>query len=505
MKTCRIIYNKTEYKTEEGVSVGAFLCERGFTGFICGGHGKCGKCRVVCRGALSALTDAEKALLSEEEIISGVRLACRTYILGDCEITAANQIKAEIKADGNMPDIKLSPVFDKYGVSVDIGTTTVALRLYDKSGVLLSGQSALNPQRAHGGDVVSRMEASLKGAKDSLAGVIRALLCDMIRAAADDAGITSNDIDGAVITGNTVMLSFLSGVDTEPLTHAPFAANCLFGQTLAAKSLGLDALCGDTPVYLPRCVSAFVGADITCAVISSQIYKNQKNAVLTDIGTNGETVLKHNDTLYACSTAAGPAFEGAGISMGMSGSVSAIDKVRVKPDGSLDVHVIGEVEPTGICGSGIIDATAALLDTGAIDETGFMEDEPAVILSPVVLTQADIRAVQLAKSAIHAGIKTLIDHAGLTYSDIDRFYIAGGFGSYIDVKNAGKIGLIPNGLTGCVSVIGNASLTGASALLLSAPLIEISENIASEIMTVDLAANPVFAEEYMNNMTFYED
>ena len=504
MKTCKVIYNKKSYEIEEGVCAGAFLCERGLA-FVCGGHGKCGKCRVVCRGAVSEPTEREKEVLSEYELLSGVRLACQTYITGECEFTAVDQGKAVIKADGNMPKIELLPTFDKYGVAVDIGTTTVALRLYDKNGALLSEQSALNPQRSYGSDVVSRMEASLKGEKDGLALVIRRLICDMIRAASAEAGISAEKIDGAVITGNTVMLSFLSGVDTEPLTHAPCAANSLFGKTVTAKSLGLDALCGDTPVYLPRCVSAFVGADITCAVISSQIYRNEKNALLTDIGTNGETVLKHNDTLYACSTAAGPAFEGAGISMGMSGSVSAIDKVRVLPDGGLDVHVIGDTAPAGICGSGIVDAAAALLETGAIDGTGYMDDEFAVILPPVVLTQADIRAVQLAKSAVHAGIKTLLHHASLSCSDIDRFYIAGGFGSYIDVINAGKIGLIPKELTGCVTVSGNASLAGASALLLSAPLKEISEALAQKIKTVDLASDPVFAEEYMNNMTFYED
>ncbi len=502
MKICRVVFNKKEYEAQEGENAGAFLRERGLAGFVCGGHGKCGKCRVICRGALSAPTDREKAVLTKDELLSGVRLACQTYISGDCEFISEDQGKAEIKADGNMPDIELLPIFDNYGVAVDIGTTTVALRLYGRDGALLAEQSCLNPQRAYGGDVVSRMEASLKGEKDALASSIRRLLCDMIRAASDIAGVSADKIDGAVIAGNTVMLSFLSGVDTEPLTHAPFTANSLFGQTVTAESLGLDILCPQTPVYLPRCVSAFVGADITCAVISSQIYKNEKNAVLTDIGTNGETVLKYGNALYACSTAAGPAFEGAGISMGMGGSVSAVDKVRVLPDGSLDVHVIGGAEPAGICGSGIVDAVAALLDTGAIDETGYMEDEPAVIAPPVVLTQADIRAVQLAKSAIHAGIKTLLSHAALTCSDIDRFYIAGGFGSYLDVMNAGKIGLIPKELTGCVKVLGNASLSGASALLLSSPLLKESESIASAIQTAELASNPVFAEEYMNNMTF---
>lgn len=502
MKSVKINYNGKIYSAEEGVSVGAFLRDFGFTGMVCGGRGKCGKCRVICRGGLSAVTAGERALLTEEELSSGVRLACRTIITGDCEISAAGPVKDEIRTDGYMPDITLSPGFEKYGIAADIGTTTVALRLYDKNGVVLSHQSAVNPQRAYGGDVVSRMEAALKGDGDKLALSVRRLLNGMIRRAADESGISPDEIDGAVMTGNTVMLSFLSGVDTEPLTHSPFKANSLFGVTAQSESIGLDALSAGTPVYLPPCISAYVGADITCAVISSGIYNDGGNALLTDIGTNGETVLKCGDKLYACSTAAGPAFEGAGISMGMSGAVSAIDRVRALPDGTLEAHVIGDAAPSGICGSGIVDAVASLLDAGALDETGYLEDDPAVILPPVVITQADIRAVQLAKSAIHAGIKTLLSHACLTCSDIGIFYIAGGFGSYLDVKNAGRIGLIPNGLTDRVKVLGNAALSGASALLLCSPLRQKAAGLASRIQTVELAANPVFAEEYMNNMTF---
>ncbi|MBQ7700641.1 MAG: DUF4445 domain-containing protein [Clostridia bacterium] len=501
MKTCKVVFNNKIYEAEEGANAGVFLRERGLTGLVCGGHGRCGKCRVICRGCVSAPTDREKEVLSVKELDSGVRLACQTYITGDCEFVSAVSGKAEIQADGNMPQIELKPLFEKYGIAVDIGTTTVALRLYDKNGALIASASALNPQRAYGADVVTRMEAALKGAAVKLSEVIRGVLCDMIRAASSDAGIKTADIDGAVIAGNTVMLSFLTGTDTEPLTHAPFDAKRLFGETVTAKSLGLDVLVSSTPVYLPRCISAFVGADITCAVMSSQIYKNEKNAVLTDIGTNGETVLKRKNELYACSTAAGPAFEGAGISMGMSGSDGAVDRVSVK-DGKLETHVIGGGKPVGICGSGIVDAVAALLEVDAIDETGYMEDDPAVIIPPVVITQADIRAVQLAKSAIHAGIKTLLSHAGISFSDIERFYIAGGFGSYLDVKNAGRIGLFPDEMTGCVKVLGNASLAGASAMLLCSSLLDESEAVARSIKTAELAADPVFAEEYMENMTF---
>ncbi|MBR6920572.1 MAG: 2Fe-2S iron-sulfur cluster binding domain-containing protein, partial [Clostridia bacterium] len=141
MKICRVVFNKKEYEAQEGENAGAFLRERGLAGFVCGGHGKCGKCRVICRGALSAPTDREKAVLTKDELLSGVRLACQTYISGDCEFISEDQSKAEIKADGNMPDIELLPIFDNCGVAVDIGTTTVALRLYGRDGALLAEQS----------------------------------------------------------------------------------------------------------------------------------------------------------------------------------------------------------------------------------------------------------------------------------------------------------------------------------------------------------------------------
>lgn len=502
MKICKVSFNGKSYELPEGADLGVFLRKQGFEGFVCGGHGKCGKCRVICRGGLSDITDAEKELLSEKDLSAGVRLACRTVIKGDCEIKSERYGSAEIKKDGNMPDISLCPVFEKYGISVDIGTTTVVLRLYDKNGAVLSEQSSLNPQRTYGADVVSRMEAALKGDGGKITFAIRQKICDMIAAASDEAKISTADIDGAVTAGNTVMLHFLTGEDTEPLTHSPFDAKRLFGEYVTADSIGLDVLQPDTRIYLPRCVSAFVGADITCAVIASQIYKSENTAVLTDIGTNGETVLICGGSLLACSTAAGPAFEGAGISMGMGGSVSAIDRVGVLPDGRLDVHVIGDTAPTGICGSGIVDAVASLLQTEAIDETGYMEDEEMIISPPVKITQADIRAVQLAKSAIHAGITTLLHYANVSCNDVDTLFIAGGFGSYLDVKNAGKIGLIPPTLTDRVKVLGNASLSGASALLLSAPLIGTSDEVAGSVKIAELASNPVFAEEYMNNMMF---
>ena len=187
--------------------------------------------------------------------------------------------------------------------------------------------------------------------------------------------------------------------------------------------------------------------------------------------------------------------------MGMNGKTGAIDKVTVE-NGELTAHVIGETDPIGICGSGVVDAVAALLDTEQLDETGCLDDDEAIISSPVVLTQEDIRMVQLAKSAIHAGLRTLMHYAELDCNDVAELYVAGGFGSYLDIKNAGRIGLIPEELVHKVKVLGNAALTGAAMLLLNTNLRENTEKTIIDSKVITLSSNPVFTEEYMERMFF---
>jgi uncharacterized 2Fe-2S/4Fe-4S cluster protein (DUF4445 family) len=215
-------------------------------------------------------------------------------------------------------------------------------------------------------------------------------------------------------------------------------------------------------------------------------------------------VLNIKGRLLACSTAAGPAFEGAGISMGMGGSEGAIDRVFPErdDDGFFRVHVIGDAAPKGICGSGLIDAVAAMLDAELIDETGLMDDEPAMLTPPVCLNQADIRAVQLAKSAVHAGIRTLLKTAGFRSGDVETLYIAGGFGNSLNVDNAGRIGLIPAELTARVNAVGNAALAGAALMLLSLSKRSESEALARMVEVVELSNDPVFANEFMEQMLF---
>ncbi|MBQ9079560.1 MAG: DUF4445 domain-containing protein [Clostridia bacterium] len=469
----------------------------------CGGHGRCGKCKVTAHGSLSPLSESEQRLLTAQEIADGVRLACRAKIMGNCRVEkyAPHTPDLKIMLDGTAASHTCLPAFKKYAIAIDIGTTTLAARLYDTNGKLIGEGGGKNPQVAWGADVVSRIEASVGGQKDALARSIRDAVDKLIQELASSAGICTQDIDGLVITGNTAMLVFLTRGDAEPMSHAPFCPEEPFGRVLTAGELGLTSLHPDTQIYLPPCISAFVGADMLCAVLAVNMCESDETSLLSDIGTNGEMGLWHNGVLRVCSTAAGPAFEGAMIEMGMNGSAGAVDHVTLC-NGKPAAHVIGECAPVGICGSGLIDAVACLLDCEELDESGYLEDGSAVITPPVILTQKDIRMVQLAKSAICAGITTLISAAGIDGRDIDKFYIAGGFGSYLNIKNAGRIGLVPPSLTDRATAVGNAALAGASMLLLDTSLRRKALDMSKNATLTDLASSPVFSEAYMRGMRF---
>lgn len=469
----------------------------------CGGFGKCGKCKVVARGNISEPSDVELKLLSDNELVHGVRLACLTEALGDCEIRSLfSYRKAQIITDGVLPKFECKPTFFNYGVAIDIGTTTVAARLYNSRGALLSETTCLNPQSRWGADVVSRINASLNGKRHLLSQTIRNALNDMITEISSAANISTKTIDGVCIVGNTVMLSLLTEESVEPFSHAPFDVKRLFGETLTAKELSLSALEPGTSIYLPPCISAFVGADITCALLATELC-DKKTAMLVDIGTNGEMAWWHDNKLTVCSTAAGPAFEGVGIAMGMQGTVGAIDRVSIS-NGKIAAHVIGDTEPIGICGSGLIDAVACMLDENIIDESGYLEDDAVTIKKPVTIMPQDIRALQLAKSAICAGILTLIDVENLNVTDVPPLYIAGGFGNYLNKESAAKIGLLPKALVKSSHTVGNAALGGAAMLLLNSDVRVKAEYMSKNANVLDLSTSVVFSEYYMKGMTLSE-
>lgn len=465
----------------------------------CGGHGKCGKCKLIAKGNISKPSKTELRLLTQNELDRGVRLACVTHVLGDCEIELISEPKnPQIVTDAKVLNFELEPTFSNYGIAIDIGTTTLAARLYDVHGKTLSETSLLNPQSRWGADVISRIEAALKGEAKSLANSIREALCNIILNLT--AAIDIKKVDAVVITGNTVMLSLLSEQTVEPFSHAPFCVKRLFGETVTANDLSLSVLLPNTPIYLPPCISAFVGADIICAILATGLC-GKDTAMLVDIGTNGEIVLWHNGKLIVCSTAAGPAFEGVGISMGMQGVSGAIDKVSIH-NGKLDGHVIGNGTAEGICGSGLVDTVACMLDLGEIDESGLLENEPFVLREPISINQKDIRMLQLAKSAICAGLRTLINNEDLTPSSISNLYIAGGFGSYLNKESAVKIGLLPKTLSEVSEVVGNAALGGASMILLNSKIAKIAESISRNAYVLDLSTNSMFSEYYILGMLF---
>ncbi|MBQ8605475.1 MAG: DUF4445 domain-containing protein [Clostridia bacterium] len=496
-KEITVIVNGKPKQVKEGVTLSDIIDQEK----QCGGHGKCGKCKVIAKGELSELTDSELKLLTKKQLSLGMRLSCMTYALGDCEITTlADDENARIVTDGKLPEFDIKPDFDKYGVAIDIGTTTLAAQIYDNTGKMLADTARLNPQQKWGADVVTRIEAALSGKACDLANEIRSAIENIISELSGMINIDAKEIDGIVITGNTVMLSLLTKQSTEPFSHAPFEAERLFGEDLRAKELGLTNLADNTSIYLPPCISSFVGADAVCAILSTRIYSSNCS-MMVDIGTNGEMALWHNGKLAVCSTAAGPAFEGVGISMGMRGANGAIDRVYID-NGELKAHVIGDGAPTGICGSGLVDTVACLLELGVIDESGYLEDDEFIISTPVCITPKDIRMLQLAKSAICAGIETLIIGEGISDSDIQALYVAGGFGNFLNKQSAAKIGLLPKGISKNITAVGNAALAGAAMMLLNGSFKKTAKEIAMGAITLDLSADPVFSEKFMSGMIF---
>ena len=492
----RFIVNGKQIQAECGEKLSAYL----HIDAPCGGKGKCGKCKVVAKGALSPISDAERGFLTEREIAQGVRMACMAQVLGDVEVFTRSQEPLQIVTGGDGAVRVGNSTVKKYGVAVDIGTTTVVVGLYSATGVLLGKTGALNPQTAWGADVISRIESSLSGQGKALQTAILSTIERLAEGLCEEYGVALAEVDSAVFTGNTTMLYLLTNTPVDGLARMPFALDRPFGETVLAKDLGLKGFAPDMEIYLPPCISPFIGADTTCALLSSLMLEKGGTAFLADVGTNGEMVLLFDGKLYACSTAAGPAFEGAGLTFGMRGEVGAIDHVRVENE-KLRFQVIGNEGAKGICGSGVVDLIAALLQTEQLDETGYMEGDIS-LADGVIFTRKDVRAVQLAKGAIYAGICTLLKTVGISVEQLDTFLLAGGFGGSLDLENAGKIRLLPSAVIPKTQVLGNAAYNGAAILLFDKDSRARCEKLVTGIIVVDLSKNPTFLEEYTDGMTF---
>ena len=404
-----------------------------------------------------------------------------------------------------------------HAVVLDIGTTTVASLLVEmEQGRVLASLGERNAQAPFGADVISRIQqqtewrATHHGNADPLRMVIVRQLDAMLTSLLDKAGL--DHADCIAIAGNTSMMHLLCGLPTQHIAMAPFVPVTLGARRLPARALGLAA---DAPVFLLPGISAYVGADIVASLLAADAHHGQLPFLLVDLGTNAEIVLGVNDTLYACSAAAGPCFEGATLSCGMAGQDGAIDTVTADPVVGLTFTTLGQQPPKGVCGSGILDAVAVLLDAGLLDETGCLHaddtplgrrvmDDALEFIPGIRLTQRDIREIQLAKAAVRAGVEILLQQAGLSVKSIACLYLAGGFGSSLAPRSAARIGLIPTELAGRSKPLGNAACFGALRYIMEDNAVENAASLVQRTRYIELSAHPSFSDFYIDHICFPE-
>ncbi len=568
----------------------------------CGGRGTCGKCRIrLLSGELSTPSAEELSILTEQELLAGIRLACRARIAysetpvhilisensGGIRIKTGFQLpKMDIsrfrlrsldlspgtlddqrsllermEQGGKTPPIRIlkklaelcsdteKPDTGKYrlltdsgrsldlvgeeenvlGIGVDIGTTTIAAHLINLiTGEIVETWSGLNSQSAYGADVISRIEYGSRSGQclETLHNTITGQLDNAFNHLIDDAAAINSHVKIISIAGNTTMLHLLLGVNPAGIAKAPFIPVFTRGLTISAVEAGFPSFSHAEVELLPS-ISAYVGADITAGIGVSELDSSDSPILFLDIGTNGEMALACEGSILCCSTAAGPAFEGANISRGTGGIPGAVDKIEIS-DNRINCSTIDNREAVGICGSGIIDAAALLIRTGKADYTGFIQTAeeagvPWIIdtddgsafritegnnsteSGEILFTQKDLREVQLAKAAIAGGIRTLLKMRNLSFGDIGKVILAGGFGSYIDPRNAGAIGLLPGSLWKKTIPAGNTSSAGAVQQIREKEAAKEFLNIAETCNYLELSANPDFQNYYIEELCFPED
>ncbi len=481
-----------EYLREKNISISA----------PCGGNGTCGRCRVSIDGG------------------PPVR-ACMTEYRDGMEIRVIDDFREMEILTGNGIDKAYGADSGRYGIAIDIGSTTIAGVLCDTgSGRVAAKASMINPNTSYGADVISRIRAASEGhGKEMREDLLAAVKQIVIRLGQgikmsdikNDAGKKTTDM--IVLSGNTAMIHILMGYDTAGLGVFPYEpVNTGMISGTAGDLLEIET----SDISDKRCVifpgaSAFIGGDIISGAYYLEGLGRGKRTgdiiAFIDLGTNGEMALITPEKIYCASAAAGPVFEGGGISCGTASVPGAIDHVDIDGDGGMNFSTIGDVRPvTGICGSGIIDCASEMYRMGLCDEYGtFAEDEGLKVTEypggDVSFTQQDMRQVQLAKAAISAGLEVLCRWAGIAYPDIATLYLAGGMGYAVGIDQALNIGLLPKELRGRIEAAGNTSLKGAVRLLCGdASEAGALSRLVSRSVTIDLASDPSFQESYISHI-----
>ena len=536
----RITINlNTDSKTTDKTTILEYCRSHGIAGIEtpCGGKGTCGKCKVTVTKPYykEVLACQTKICDGMEIIVGGGTITGVGTDMNEAKVSASDEMVVLVDRKSDMQENPVS-VYGNHSsnagtlAACDIGTTTVVCYLIDKeTGQIIAVRSGANPQRSFGADVLSRIDAAARaddndkanGGLQMMQSQIVSLLNGFISEMLMECGRTKVCLFS--VAGNTVMCHLLMGISPEKLGRAPFMPDEYFGREFNPLDIGLENC--QTMIIFPA-VSGFVGGDITAGMMET--VNCRKLTLYLDIGTNGEMALGKGDRYVCCATAAGPAFEGAQIEMGMPASRGAVDKVWLEGR-RIKYSVIGNDRPVGLCGSGLIDALAILLKAGIIDENGTIlsgqelpilfrsyvfeveaedaaqstESSLAVHIAPgVYITQEDIRKLQLAKGAIAAGIDILFKEYGCKPCDLDILTFAGGFGNYIDKASAAAIGLFPPELLDRAKEVGNAAGNGAVSAALSQEAWESALDISGKMRYIELASYPRFDEIYVEHMNF---
>ena len=406
---------------------------------------------------------------------------------------------------------------DRYGVAVDIGTTTVVVYLINLTdGRFIDASSTYNSQARYGDDVITRIiYATESEGLDELRGAVVTDINTLLTALIERHNIKIEDIESAVVSGNTTMLHLFWGLNPAYIREEPYipalTAFPLWKADIARLNINPQA-----PIYTLPCVASYVGGDIVAGVLASKMQRNSAVALFMDIGTNGEIVIGNNEWLVTAACSAGPCFEGSGIRHGMRATEGAVESVRIDPQTfEPTVGIIGGGKPMGICGSGMIDAISEMLLTGIIDRKGrFVKglkteriregfEGPEFLFfsgdsCEVVLTEVDIENILRAKAAIYAGLSLLLEEVGFTLDAIERVYIAGGFGSHLDVDKAIILGMLPDLPKDRFKFLGNTSIAGAYLCLVSDSMRKEAEEIRRKMTYIELSASRRFMDEYVS-------
>ena len=477
---------------------------------------------------LGALTD-----LDPVADLAVLRTLGTTLRQSDFEVTA-------VVADETLIAVEPGDTTDRvFGLAFDLGTTTVVATLLDlTTGTPVAVESMLNKQQPFGADVIARISATMldPAARGKLRQLAQETLAELSAAVCRAGGVPPAEVYEVALAGNATMVHLVLGIDPEPLGVAPFIMSARLLPEVRARDLGVPAHPQARAVVFPA-FGAYVGGDITAGLLASGMDRDPRIRLFIDIGTNCEIVLGGRDWLLATAAPAGPAFEGASIRCGMRAADGAIEAVAVTEDGDLKLTVIGDTDPKGLCGSGLVDAVAALVDAGVIDSSGrFVQDLPARAAAPVrrlaerltmigkervfvlhwsaasdpdhrdpagsvYLSQRDIRELQFAKAAIATGWRILLEEAGLTTEDIKQVLLAGSFGSYLSAKSAIRIGLVPDVGPRRIIAAGNVAGEGAKMALLSIRDRAAALALLGEVKYVELSDRTDFNDRFIDQLS----